>query len=177
MSDNNLDPPIISFEVDKLAVIHEAGHASVAISLDFPSGRVELYRFDNGEQLDPGLVINWDWQDANRIKPIDAIIYLLAGTAAERYLIENESICPDLSERKLLQQLHRKQDGIRSRGDREKAFMHATIHGIKNASCMFDYDNDFISTTVQILQHNAEHAIEIYNVLSETGEFSWEGNS
>jgi hypothetical protein len=177
MSDTNPSLTTENFNVDKLAVIHEAGHAAVAFFLGFPSGRVELYRFQNGAQLDPGATVYGVWEDASLIKPIDAVFYLLAGTVAERYLIENENICPDLSERKLLRALHQKQDKIRSNGDREKAFLHATNHGIQNASSMFDYENQFISTTLQILECDVKHTIEIYNALFATGQFSWEGNS
>jgi len=44
-----------SFDIDDLAVLHEAGHASVAIALRFPTVKVKLERRSKyGKLLDPG---------------------------------------------------------------------------------------------------------------------------
>jgi hypothetical protein len=167
----------MNFEVGKLAVLHEAGHASVALFLGFPSCRVELYRFKDGVQLDPGATVVGIWQDPNRVLPIDAVLYLLAGTAAERLLVEQVAIFPDLAEQNSLRLMHREEDEIRSRDDREKAFIHATAHCIKNADSIFSYENVFISLVVEILERNLQQTIEIYKELRTTGKYGWDGNS
>lgn len=166
-----------SFGIDDLAILHEAGHASVAIALGFPTVKVRLVRRDkSGKLLDPGTTVDGYWTDTENVLPKDAIAYLLAGMASEKLFIQDQNLFPDSAYRESLVKLHRKECENRSRGDISSSIEHGRANELQISESNI-YDSEFLREALRLLETNYDKTIAIYRELCESGEFCWSQNS